>query len=149
MKDDQDQESRIRSGDALRQLLGDFRVTSWDGEQRALWGAFTVRREFCHTNATIAQGGFVTGWLDMAMAHAVQRATDHGFNVASLEIKVSFLEAVGPGEGKVLARIARLGKRIAFLEGELFNPLGKLAARASSTALLVPTARPATDARSA
>ena len=137
---DDDHEQRILSGEALRQLLGDFRILSWDPAERALWGGFTVRREFCHTNATIAQGGFVTGWLDMAMARAVQHATDRACNVASLEIKVTFLEPVGPGEGKVVARITRLGKRIAFLEGELFNPAGKPAARASSTALLVPIA---------
>lgn len=137
---DDDLEQSILSGEALRQLLG-FRVLSWDAAGRALWGGFTVRREFCHTNATIAQGGFVTGWLDMAMARAVQHATDRAFHVASLEIKVTFLEQVGPGEGKVLARITRLGKRIAFLEGELFNPAGRSAARASSTALLVPVAK--------
>lgn len=138
---DADLESRIRSGQALAHLLGDFHVLSWNADQRALWGGFTVRREYCHTNGTIAQGGFVTGWLDMAMARAVLRANDQVQNVASLEIKVSFLEPVGPGEGKVVARIVRLGKRIAFLEGELFNPAGKLAARASSTALLVPIAK--------
>ena len=137
-----DLEQRILSGEALRQQLGDFRVLSWDPAARALWGGFTVRREFCNTRATIAQGGFVTGWLDMAMARAVQKATDSAFNVASLEIKVTFLEPVGPGEGKVAARIVRLGKRGAFLEGELFNPQGKPAARASSTALLLPVAKP-------
>lgn len=138
---DDELEQRILSGEALRQTLGDFRILSWDASDKTLWGAFTVRREFCHTNATIAQGGFVTGWLDMAMARAVHQATDRAYNVASLEIKVTFLEPVGPGEGKVQARITRLGKRVAFLEGELFNPAGKPAARASSTALLIPVAK--------
>jgi acyl-coenzyme A thioesterase PaaI-like protein len=33
----------------------------------------------------------------------------------------------------------RRGKRVAFLEGELYNAEGRLAAQASSTGMLVPT----------
>ncbi|MBK8763747.1 MAG: PaaI family thioesterase [Burkholderiaceae bacterium] len=71
--------------------LGGFRILSWDATKRTLRAAFTVRREFCHTNGTIAQGGFITAWMDAAMAHAVMYDTDNQFSVASLEIKVSFL----------------------------------------------------------
>ncbi len=137
---DDDLEARIRSGRALKESMGDFHVTGWDAAGRSLRAAFTVRREYCHTNGTIAQGGFITAWLDAAMAHAVLHDTDHGFNVASLEIKVSFLERVGPGEGTVVGRVLRRGKRVAFLEGELFNADGRLAARATSTGMLVPIA---------
>jgi uncharacterized protein (TIGR00369 family) len=136
MNDDLD--ARIRSGKALKESMGNFHVTAWDAATRTVQAAFTVRREYCHTNGTIAQGGFITAWLDAAMAHAVLHDTDHAFNVASLEIKVSFLERVGPGEGTVAGRVLRRGKRVAFLEGELFNPEGRLAARATSTGMLVP-----------
>ena len=51
---------------------------------------------------------------------------------------MSFLERVGPGEGRVQGRVLRRGKRVAFLEAELFNPEGRLAARATSTGMLVP-----------
>lgn len=137
---DDDLDARIRSGKALTESMGNFHVVAWAAAERALTAGFTVRREYCHTNGTIAQGGFITAWLDAAMAHAVLHDTAHASNVASLEIKVSFLERVGPGEGRVIGRVIRLGKRIAFLEGELFNPEGKLAARATSTAVLVPMA---------
>ena len=96
---DDDLEARIRSGKALSESMGGFHVISRDPSRRAVKAAFTVRREYCHTNGTIAQGGFITAWLDAAMAHAVVYDSDHAFNVASLEIKVSFLERVGPGEG--------------------------------------------------
>lgn len=135
---DDELEARIRSGRALKESMGNFRVTGWDAATRTASAAFTVRREYCHTSGTIAQGGFITAWLDAAMAHAVVHDTDHGYNVASLEIKVSFLERVGPGEGTVSGRVVRRGKRVAFLEGELFNPEGRLAARATSTGMLVP-----------
>ena len=56
--------------------------------------------------------------------------------VFSLEIKVSFYEKVGPGEGRVEARVIRRGRRIAFMEASLYSPEGKLAAQASSTGML-------------
>ncbi len=135
---DDELEARIRSGKALQESMGGFHVLSWDAATHTIRAGFTVRREYCHTNGTIAQGGFITAWLDAAMAHAVVYDTDHGVNVASLEIKVSFLERVGPGPGTVHGRVIRRGKRVAFLEGDLFNADGKLAAQATSTGLLIP-----------
>ncbi|WP_431275903.1 PaaI family thioesterase [Variovorax ureilyticus] len=134
MNDDLDE--RIRSGKALSESMGNFHVTGWDPERKVLSAAFTIRREYCHTNGTIAQGGFITAWLDAAMAHAVMHESDHKQTVFSLEIKVSFYEKVGPGEGRAEARIIRRGKRVAFLEASLYNPQGKLAAEATSTGML-------------
>jgi acyl-CoA thioesterase len=133
---DDDLDARIRSGKALSESMGHFHVTGWDPERKVLTAAFTVRREYCHTNGTIAQGGFITAWLDAAMAHAVIHDTGHAQTVFSLEIKVSFYEKVGPGEGRVEGRVIRRGKRVAFLEGALYNPEGQLAAEATSTGLL-------------
>ena len=133
---DDDLEARIRSGQALCESMGNFHVTGWSPERKTLGAAFTVRREYCYTNGTIAQGGFITAWLDAAMAHAVMHDTDHTQTVFSLEIKVSFYEKVGPGEGRVEGRVVKRGKRIAFLEAALYNAQGKLAAEASSTGIL-------------
>jgi acyl-CoA thioesterase len=134
---DDDLEARIRSGKALSESMGNFHVTGWDPDRRLLSAAFVVRREYCHTNGTIAQGGFITAWLDAAMAHAVIRETEHAQTVFSLEIKVSFYEKVGPGEGRVEAQLIRRGKRVAFMKASLFNPEGRLAAEATSTGTLV------------
>lgn len=133
---DDDLDARIRSGKALSESMGDFHVTGWDAERKVVKAAFTVRREYCHTNGTIAQGGFITAWLDAAMAHAVIHDTGHAQTVFSLEIKVSFYEKVGPGAGRVEGRVIRRGKRVAFLEAALYNAEGKLAAEATSTGLL-------------
>ena len=133
---DDDLDARIRSGKALSESMGNFHVTGWDGERQQLNAAFTVRREYCHTNGTIAQGGFITAWLDAAMAHAVIHASGHKQTVFSLEIKVSFYEKVGPGEGRVEGRVVRRGKRVAFLEASLYNAAGQLAAEATSTGIL-------------
>ena len=126
---DDDLDARIRSGQALSESMGNFHVTGWDPERKAVKGAFTVQRAYCHTNGTIAQGGFITAWLDAAMAHAVIHDTDHAQTVYSLEIKVSFYEKVGPGEGWVEGPVIRRGKRVAFMEGWLYSPDGRLAAQ--------------------
>lgn len=80
-----DLEARIRSGQALSESMGNFHVTGWSPERKTLRAAFTVRREYCHTNGTIAQGGFITAWLDAAMAHAVMHDSEHLQTVFSLE----------------------------------------------------------------
>ena len=107
-----DFQARVRSGRALMEAMGNFHVLSWDPQARRLRAGFTVRPEFCHTNGTTAQGGFVTAWLDAGMAHAVMYDSEHKLNVASLEIKVSFLQRMGPGPGTVEARVVRRGRRV-------------------------------------
>ena len=129
-------DAKVRSGRALMEAMGEFHVLSWDPRARILRAGFTVRREFCHTNGTTAQGGFVTAWLDAGRAHAVMHDSEHQLNVASLEIKVSFLQRMGPGPGTVEARVVRRGKRVAFMEAELFDSEGRMTARASSTGLM-------------
>ena len=139
---DDEREAHILSGAALFESMGGFKVAGWNADRKEVTATFTVRREFCHTNATTAQGGFITAWLDAAMAHAVMFDSAREFNVASLEIKVSFLERVGPGPGRVVGRIVRRGKRVAFLKADLFAPDGRLAAQATSTGMLVPYRNP-------
>lgn len=127
---------RIRMDAGLSEAMGGFHLTGWDRAQGVVSAAFTVRPEYCHTGGRIAQGGFVTGWLDAAMAFAVMLETEGRQTVFSLEIKTSFFEKVGPGAGQVQARVVRRGRRVAFLEAWLYNADGQLAARASSTGML-------------
>jgi acyl-CoA thioesterase len=89
-----------------------------------------------HPRGGIVQGGFVTGWLDAAMASACVVRGAFSVAVPSLEIKVSFLLAAHPGIYRSYGWITRWGRSIAFLEGELRDEEGELIARASSTAAL-------------
>jgi uncharacterized protein (TIGR00369 family) len=103
----------------------------------------TATREHCHSvewspKGGIVQGGFVTGWLDTAMAHACVARSGFTLAVPSLEIKVSFLAPAHPGTYLARGWIQRWGRTIAFLEAELHDMAGKLIATASSTALLTP-----------
>lgn len=119
---------------ALRKLGG--RVHAFDDASETVEMRYTLDESFCHSGG-IVQGGFVTGMLDAAMAHAVIASYRRYVVVASLEIKVSFLEIAGPGELAAFARPVRMGKSIAFLEAELLDADGKLLAAATSTAKII------------
>ena len=101
---------------------------------------YRARPEMCHSGG-IVQGGFVTGWIDQAMAHVAVAATNHEFSVLTLEIKISFLEAATPGPVIAEAWIERRGKSIAFVEGRIMDAKGLVLAKASSTVRLVPVKR--------
>ena len=101
---------------------------------------YRAAMDMCHSGG-IVQGGFVTGWIDAAMAHVVMAATNYEFSPLSLEIKVSFLEAAHPGLVVAEAWIERRGKTTAFLEGRLLDESGKVLAKGTSTVRLVPMKR--------
>jgi uncharacterized protein (TIGR00369 family) len=122
----------------LCRTIGLIGLENRDPAQRNVRLRYDVRPEFCHSNGTMAQGGFITAWLDHAMASAVVHDSEGEFNVSSLEIKVSFLEAVRPGVVVAEARVVRRGKRVAFLEARLFDLSQRLLATASSSGMLVP-----------
>lgn len=97
---------------------------------------FQPRPEHAHTEGTIVQGGFITAWLDNAMAFAVF-AREAGVGLASLDLKVSFLERVGVAPVEAEAQVVRWGGSVVFLEATLFNEAGQALARASSTGKLL------------
>jgi acyl-CoA thioesterase len=97
---------------------------------------YRARMDMCHSGG-IVQGGFVTGWIDAAMAHVVMAQSEDAANPLSLEIKVSFLKPATPGLIVAEAWIERRGKSIAFLEGLIRNEQGEVLAKATSTMKLV------------
>ena len=93
--------------------------------------------DICHSGGTALQGGFITGWIDAAMAYATMAASEFTASPLSLEIKISFLRGAGPGLYRAEAWIERMGKSTVFLEGRLLNEAGDVVAKGSSTAKLV------------
>jgi uncharacterized protein (TIGR00369 family) len=126
---------------ALSATLGLEKVVDHGADGRAVLH-YRARMDQCHSGG-IVQGGFVTGWIDAAMAHLVMAKTDFQFSPLSLEIKVSFLKSAAPGLIVAEAWIERMGKSTAFLEGCIRNEAGEVLAKASSTVKLVPMRRPA------
>jgi acyl-CoA thioesterase len=97
---------------------------------------FMAGLHMCHSGGVV-QGGFVTAWIDSAMAHAVFAQGIEGVVPMSLEVKVSFFAPVRPGPVIAEGWVERGGKSTCFCEGELRNAAGDILAKASSTLRLV------------
>jgi acyl-CoA thioesterase len=123
---------------ALMQSLGDGRMIEFVAAENRAVMEFTGKPEMCHSG-NVVQGGFVTAWIDSAMARAAMLATEGALAPVTLEIKVSFFRAANPGPVRAEGWIERMGRSIAFLEGRLTTPDGDVLAMATSTVKLVPT----------
>lgn len=117
--------------------LGNGRVLNIDGVTGRSVLEFTCKPEMCHSGG-VAQGGFVTGWIDSAMAHACIARYTTDFWIATLELKVSFFKPTPPGRVVAEGWIERGGKQTVFTEGRLLDADGEVLAKASSTVRLVP-----------
>lgn len=89
----------------------------------------------CHSGGVV-QGGFITGWIDAAMAHAAIARFGDGVVPMSLELKVSFFAPARPGLVIAEGWIERAGRRTCFCEGHLLAPDGTVLAKATSTVML-------------
>ncbi|MBA4764097.1 MAG: PaaI family thioesterase [Erythrobacter sp.] len=112
---------------------------SFDEEREEITLRFHAPESFITPRGSV-QGGLVAGFLDEVMGWAHVWATKHEEAPLNLEISMTLLRPVkaGPLVGK--GRVVRRGRRVTFLEGELFDGEGNLLARSSSTA--IPTPRP-------
>lgn len=110
--------------------------------------AFQARQDFCNLMGSV-QGGMLAAMLDLAMAFAVLCTLDDGYAVPSLEIKTSFLAPARPGLLTGEGFVVRKGRSIAFMEGRLVDPGGKLLATASATSQLRPRSGSVQPAREA
>ncbi len=119
---------------AMKTLGGE--VLQYDEGKNTVVVRFTPSRSLCNADGGI-QGGFICGMLDAAMAHAVFCMLGEHAIVASLEIKVSYLEVCRPGELFARGMVIRNGKTVTFLESELHDAGGKILATASSTARVI------------
>ena len=97
---------------------------------------YTAKKNMCHSK-NIVQGGFITGWLDAAMALACMCKVGQNVLVLSLEIKTTFLKRVNPGDVIAYGKTIRVGNSIAFLEGELRDKKNNLLAKANQTVKLI------------
>lgn len=132
------EEEKYPVGAVHADLMG-ARFDSFDKEREEITLRFVAPQSFVTPRGSV-QGGLVAGFLDEVMGWAHVWATDHVEAPLNLEISMSLLKPVpaGPLVGK--GRVVRRGRKVIFLEGELFDEAGTLLARATSTA--IPTPRP-------
>ncbi len=98
---------------------------------------FEIVPAFCHSQGRVCQGGFLTGMVDTAMAHAAMAKGSFANAVPTLELKISFLEAAGPGIVTAEGRVVRWGGSVGFLDGDIRDDKGRLVVHATSTIKIV------------
>ncbi|WP_338468141.1 PaaI family thioesterase [Novosphingobium sp. ZN18A2] len=125
---------------AHAELMG-VRFVSFDSETETVTMAFTAPDCFITPRGAV-QGGLVAGFLDEAMGWAHVMATGGVEAPLNLDITMTLLKMVPAGPLTCTGRVLRRGKRVIFLEGELFDAEGNVLARSTSTA--IPTPRPGT-----
>jgi acyl-CoA thioesterase len=118
----------------LQSTLGQVRVVSSEAGRSVI--EYRVRPEMCHSGG-VAQGGFVCGWIDAAMAHASISLMPE-MTPMSLELKVSYFAPARPGVVTAEGWIEKRGRATAFAEGRLLDAAGSVLAKASSTIRLIP-----------
>ncbi len=96
-----------------------------------------VRDELLHGGGVV-QGGVPFTMCDSAMAQALHTVLEPGQGSATIEVKVSFLEAVSDGVLVCEARLIRRGKRVAFLEAKVTDGDRLVATATGSFAILQP-----------
>jgi uncharacterized protein (TIGR00369 family) len=131
---------------SIHQTLGQRRVISMEGGRAVI--EYEAGLHMCHSGGVV-QGGFVTGWIDAAMAHAVIGQFGRDVAPMTLEVKVSFYAPARPGLVIAEAWIERAGKTTCFVEGALKDSAGAVLAKASSTLRLVPLAKVEADSKAA
>lgn len=132
---------------SLTDAMGLIRVVSLDPAGRATL-EYEARPEMCHSGGVV-QGGFVTGWIDAAMAHAAIAANGMAVTPMTLELKVSFFAPARPGRVIAEGWVERAGRRTCFYEGRLSDTNGTVLAKATSTILLADRAKVESAARAA
>ncbi|OWK32629.1 PaaI family thioesterase [Sphingomonas mucosissima] len=118
----------------LSRTLGLVRVIEMDPAGRARL-EYLAGQHMCHSGGVV-QGGFVTGWIDAAMAHAAIAMGGPDIVPVSLELKVSFFAPARPGSVIAEGWVERRGRSTCFFEGRLLDSAGKVLAKASSTLML-------------
>ena len=106
----------------------------------------TITMNFCAPEVFITprksvQGGLVAGFLDEAMGWAYTCSTGGRQSPLMLDVTFSLLKPVPQGPLSATGRVVKSGRRVVFLEAELFSEDGEtLLARSTSTA--IPTENP-------
>ncbi len=81
----------------------------------------------------VVHGGILAALADTTGAIAAYTAVPRGVELATLELKINYLEPVPGGRVKAEAKVLRAGRNFIVVECEIFNESGSLAAKASMT----------------
>lgn len=81
----------------------------------------------------VVHGGILAALADTTAAIAAYTTVPKGVELATLELKINYMEPVPGGRVKADARVLRAGRNFIVTECEIFNESGSLAAKALLT----------------
>jgi len=81
----------------------------------------------------VVHGGILAALADTTAAIAAYTAVPEGTEIATVELKINYLEPVPGGRIKADARVLRAGRNFVVTECEIFNENGSMAAKALLT----------------
>ena len=119
------------------QTLG-YKMLSVSQEKMMVEVQFEAKAEYVANPMRQVQGGYLCAMLDECMSVACMVASKMTHVAPTLEMKTSFLRPGQFGIIKGVGRVVKWGRSIAFTEGELYDPEGRLLAKATGTALPTP-----------
>lgn len=115
-----------------------FHMLSVNQAERRIEASFEPAVEVVGNPMGHVQGGYVSAMLDECMSVAGMVTSGMTCVMPTLEMKTSFLRPAIPGPLKGVGWVVKWGKTFSFLEGELYDPEGRLLAKASATAIPTP-----------
>lgn len=115
-----------------------FRILSVNQAERRIEASFEPAVEVVGNPMGQVQGGYVCAMLDECMSVAGMVTSGMTCVMPTLEMKTSFLRPAIPGPLRGVGWVVKWGKTVSFLEGELYDPEGRLLAKASATAIPTP-----------
>ena len=119
------------------QTLG-FRMVAVSQATKTVEVEFEARAELLLNPMKQIQGGYLCAMLDECMSVACMVASGMTHVAPTAEMKTTFFRPAMPGKLKGVGKVVRWGSRVAFTEGELFDPEGRLLAKATGTAIPTP-----------
>jgi uncharacterized protein (TIGR00369 family) len=119
------------------QTLG-FRMVAVSQADKSVEVEFDARPEVLLNPMKQVQGGYLCAMLDECMSVACMVASGMTHVAPTAEMKTTFFRPGMPGKIKGIGRVVRWGSRVAFTEGELFDPEGRTLAKATGTAIPTP-----------
>ena len=124
---------------AFNKMLGMDRIRAGRGVAEV---ALDLRQELTNRRG-VAHGGVITSLLDVALGSAVVSGIRPEEWCGTVQLNVQFRE---PGQGAKLTahgRMVKRGRHLAFAEGEIIDPQGRIVATAQGTWYVWPS-RPGT-----
>lgn len=128
---------RSRNQPTGSQTLG-FRMIAVNQADRQVEVAFEAKPELLLNPMGQVQGGYLCAMLDEVMSVACMVASGMTHVAPTAEMKTTFLRPARPGPLRGVGRVLKWGRTLAFTEGELYDPEGRLLAKATGTAVPTP-----------